>query len=262
MTDFGYVAKRSDTDYIVFIDPERIIKNKFMGYNVVPLETDPHNKYTVAEVQAYCTAHPDKVIDATKVEYSHSEAVLMHERNELKRWINQHKYVKERIDAGLAEAEDFADELEELEEKQARVSEIRSQLGDKLTYWHWKLSKEPVDKDQLNKVMLNPEPDPTPSCPDEIKTYRAMLKELKGDLDYLNSTDDVDNQLSRHSRGSQTLSPEKLAECLERDRIRGQKASSVKARRADIVALKQQIKSKYGEHAFRRYVLEDNRFNH
>ena len=57
--DFKNVIKNSDNDFIVFVDLTRYGS----GYNVVPKEIDPENKYNIEEVRAYCLAHPDKVFD-------------------------------------------------------------------------------------------------------------------------------------------------------------------------------------------------------
>lgn len=51
----GYFIKRTDNDFIVCIE----LTQKYSGYNVVPKEIDPWNKYDINEVQAYAKAHPE-----------------------------------------------------------------------------------------------------------------------------------------------------------------------------------------------------------
>lgn len=55
---YGYVIKKSETDFIVNVEPTQ----KGSGYNVVPKETDPFNKYDIDAVRAYAIANPLKVI--------------------------------------------------------------------------------------------------------------------------------------------------------------------------------------------------------
>ena len=51
----GYFLKRNNEDFVINID----LNQYGSGYNVVPKEIDPWNKYDIAEVQAYANAHPE-----------------------------------------------------------------------------------------------------------------------------------------------------------------------------------------------------------
>lgn len=53
--NFGYFIKKDDASYDVFVKPD----TKLSGYNVVPLEIDPHNKYNLSEVIEYALGHPE-----------------------------------------------------------------------------------------------------------------------------------------------------------------------------------------------------------
>lgn len=58
MEDYGLVIKRSDDDFVVFVDENQY----YSGYNVVPKTVDPENAYDIEDVKAYCEAHPEKVV--------------------------------------------------------------------------------------------------------------------------------------------------------------------------------------------------------
>jgi hypothetical protein len=65
MEDFimtGFVLKRSKTDYVVDCDSQGN-----GGYNVVPKDIDPYNKYTIAQVEAYLAEHPEDLLDLTSI---------------------------------------------------------------------------------------------------------------------------------------------------------------------------------------------------
>ena len=51
----GYFIKRNDNDFVINIE----LGQKGSGYNVVPKEIDPWNKYDINEVQAYAENHPE-----------------------------------------------------------------------------------------------------------------------------------------------------------------------------------------------------------
>ena len=51
--------KRNENDFVIDIN----IDQKNSGYNVVPREIDPWNKYDIAEVQAYANAHPEMEVE-------------------------------------------------------------------------------------------------------------------------------------------------------------------------------------------------------
>ena len=58
----GYIKKRSETDYVINCDAQGN-----GGYNVVPKEVDPHNAYTIEEVEAYLAEHPEDLLDLTSI---------------------------------------------------------------------------------------------------------------------------------------------------------------------------------------------------
>ncbi|MBO4393933.1 MAG: hypothetical protein J5800_06280 [Spirochaetales bacterium] len=82
--------------------------------------------------------------------------------------------------------------------------------------------------------------------PSDISEYKALVAEIESDIKYLNTTDDVAFQLARHERGTETLSPEKYASCMEKDRRRGEVASLLKRRRAEAAGRLEELRVKYG----------------
>lgn len=82
--------------------------------------------------------------------------------------------------------------------------------------------------------------------PNDISEYINSRDSIKSDLQYLKDTDDVDYQLARHERGTQILSDEKLADCMEKDRRRGEIASTIKSRRESLSNMLGELQSKYG----------------
>lgn len=83
--------------------------------------------------------------------------------------------------------------------------------------------------------------------PADVVDWLNVDKQIKKDLAYLRKTDDVGYQLARHERGTQTLSSEKYAECLEVDFRRGEIASGLKQRKLDHKAELESLKQKYSE---------------
>jgi hypothetical protein len=55
---YGYFVKRTEDDFVIDVS----LDQKGSGYNVVPRETDPWNKYDIAEVQAYAQEHPEREV--------------------------------------------------------------------------------------------------------------------------------------------------------------------------------------------------------
>ena len=82
--------------------------------------------------------------------------------------------------------------------------------------------------------------------PEDITAYRDFLKAIEEDVRFLQDTDDVAFQLARHERGTEILSQEKYASCVEKDKRRGEIASSLKRRRADAAGRFEVLKAKYG----------------
>lgn len=82
--------------------------------------------------------------------------------------------------------------------------------------------------------------------PADVRKYRKLLSDIDSDIKYLADTDDVAFQLARHERGTEILSPEKLADCLEKDRRRGEIASTLKQRKSKATAMFDDLSAKYG----------------
>ena len=57
-----YIIKRNNQDYVIKTD-----EKGNGGYNVVPKEVDPHNAYTIAQVEAYLAEHPEDLLDLTSI---------------------------------------------------------------------------------------------------------------------------------------------------------------------------------------------------
>jgi hypothetical protein len=52
---YGYFIKRTGTDFVINVE----LTQFGSGYNVVPKEIDPWNKYDITEIQAYTQEHPE-----------------------------------------------------------------------------------------------------------------------------------------------------------------------------------------------------------
>ncbi|MGH0053809.1 MAG: phage tail assembly chaperone [Sphaerochaetaceae bacterium] len=78
MIDFGYVLKRSETDYVVNGDLQGN-----GGYNVVPREIDPGNLYTLEEVRDYLFDNPDMLLDAQAINIERIAAESRERRDSL-----------------------------------------------------------------------------------------------------------------------------------------------------------------------------------
>lgn len=59
----GYIKKRSETDYVINCDAQGN-----GGYNVVPKDIDPYNKYTIEEVETYLIEHPEMLLDSEAID--------------------------------------------------------------------------------------------------------------------------------------------------------------------------------------------------
>lgn len=59
----GYIKKRSETDYVINCDAQGN-----GGYNVVPKDIDPYNKYTIEEIETYLTEHPEMLLDSEAID--------------------------------------------------------------------------------------------------------------------------------------------------------------------------------------------------
>ncbi len=59
----GHILKRSNVDYVINCDAQGN-----GGYNVVPKDIDPYNKYTIEEVETYLTEHPERLLDSEAID--------------------------------------------------------------------------------------------------------------------------------------------------------------------------------------------------
>ncbi len=83
MTNF--VLKRSATDYVINCDTQGN-----GGYNVVPKEVDPHNAYTIAQIESYIAEHPEHLLDAEAIE---AERQRQQELSSLKAYLADTDYI-------------------------------------------------------------------------------------------------------------------------------------------------------------------------
>ena len=81
----GHILKRSNVDYVVGCD-----ENGNGGYNVVPKEVDPHNAYTIAQVEAYLAEHPEHLLDTEVIE---AERQKQQELTSLKAYLAETDYI-------------------------------------------------------------------------------------------------------------------------------------------------------------------------
>ncbi len=81
----SFVIKRSATDYVINCDAQGN-----GGYNVVPKDIDPYNKYTIEEVEAYLTEHPEHLLDAEAIE---AERQRQQELSSLKAYLASTDYI-------------------------------------------------------------------------------------------------------------------------------------------------------------------------
>lgn len=118
---FGYVLKRDDDDFVINVD----LDDYSSGYNVVPKDVDPENKYEIEDVRAYCDEHPDRVFPEHPLE---SRMKLEREKSCLDYWLKDHDYIGVKIATGRATVEDYAEEIAEMKEKAQRINEINALL--------------------------------------------------------------------------------------------------------------------------------------
>lgn len=120
---FGYVLKRSEDDYIVNVN----LDDLYSGYNVVPREVDPYNKYDIEEVRAYCKANPLMVYAEHPLEYERS---LISEQMELKAYLARTDYMVVKCsERGLLMSEEYPQDYAKRQEARDRINEIKEILG-------------------------------------------------------------------------------------------------------------------------------------
>lgn len=72
------IIKRNSKDYIINC-------NMYGqgGYNVVPKDVDPYNAYTIAEVEAYLSEHPEMLLDSEVIDLNRLAAQERSKRDQL-----------------------------------------------------------------------------------------------------------------------------------------------------------------------------------
>lgn len=121
---FGYVLKRNEDDYIVNVN----LDDLYSGYNVVPKNIDPYNKYAIEDVKAYCEANPGMVLA------DHPLAA----KERLKRELYCHESYLRATDymaikcaeKGISMASAYPEEYVKRQQARDRINEIRALIGE------------------------------------------------------------------------------------------------------------------------------------
>ncbi len=115
----GYVLRRSETDYVINCDSQGN-----GGYNVVPKDIDPTNKYTIEEVKSYLAEHPEMLIDIGKI---NEENAKQREIATLKAYLSSTDYIYPKcLELGLDVNIEYADTVAERIAARARIQELEA----------------------------------------------------------------------------------------------------------------------------------------
>jgi hypothetical protein len=113
----GFVLKRSETDYVINCDAQGN-----GGYNVVPKEIDPYNKYTIAQVEAYLAEHPERLLDAEAIE---AEKQKQQEITSLKGYLADTDYIYPKcLELGLDVDVEYAEVVSQRKLARNRIQEL------------------------------------------------------------------------------------------------------------------------------------------
>ncbi len=113
----GYVIKRSETDYVINCD-----SHGNGGYNVVPKDIDPTNKYTIEEVKSYLIEHPDMLIDIGKI---NEEKAKQKEIATLKAYLSSTDYIYPKcLELGLDVDIEYAEVVSQRKLARNRIQEL------------------------------------------------------------------------------------------------------------------------------------------
>lgn len=113
----GYVLKRSETDYVINCD-----SHGNGGYNVVPKDIDPTNKYTIEEVKSYLIEHPDMLIDIGKI---NEEKAKQKEIATLKAYLSSTDYIYPKcLELGLDVNVEYTEVVQKRKEARARIQTL------------------------------------------------------------------------------------------------------------------------------------------
>ncbi len=113
----GYVIKRTETDYVINCDAQGN-----GGYNVVPREVDPHNAYTIEQVEAYLAEHPEHLLDAEAIE---AERQRQQEITSLRAYLADTDYIYPKcLELGLDVDVVYADVVAQRKLARTRIQEL------------------------------------------------------------------------------------------------------------------------------------------
>jgi len=114
-----YIIKRSETDYVINCDAQGN-----GGYNVVPKEVDPHNAYTIEEVEAYAQEHPEHLLDAEAIE---AERQRQQELTSLKAYLADTDYIYPKcLELGLDVDVVYAEVVAQRKIARTRIQEMEA----------------------------------------------------------------------------------------------------------------------------------------
>ena len=112
-----FVLKRSETDYVINCDAQGN-----GGYNVVPKEIDPHNAYTISQVEAYLLEHPEHLLDAEAIE---AERQRQQELSYLKAYLADTDYIYSKcLELALDVDVVYADVVAQRKLARTRIQEL------------------------------------------------------------------------------------------------------------------------------------------
>ena len=114
-----YVIKRNSLDYIINCDSEGS-----GGYNVVPKDIDPHNAYTIAQIETYLAEHPEHLIDAEVIE---AERQRQQEITSLKDYLADTDYIYPKcLELALDVDVIYADVVAQRKLTRTRIQELEA----------------------------------------------------------------------------------------------------------------------------------------
>ena len=115
----SFVIKRSATDYVINCDAQGN-----GGYNVVPKEVDPHNAYTIEQIEAYLAEHPEHLLDAEAIE---AERQKQQELSSLKSYLADTDYIYPKcLELGLNVDTEYADVVSQRKLARNRIQELEA----------------------------------------------------------------------------------------------------------------------------------------
>ena len=131
MEDYGLVIKRSEDDFVVFVDENQY----YSGYNVVPKTVDPENAYNIEDVKAYCESHPEKVVTEHPLESQIETIEKINEEQMQLDAVNKQLFdrmVQKVFNPDIGTQEEYIPTTEELLAKKAQLEQSIAQLKQSL----------------------------------------------------------------------------------------------------------------------------------